>query len=67
MLCSMNDGKEANPDIFFGKDEEGRLYFCSEECRLRYGLIGVSRVAMAEVEARKQAELNQRNMKSDEK
>ncbi|MDG6922760.1 MAG: hypothetical protein JRN67_05645 [Nitrososphaerota archaeon] len=62
----MNDGRQANPDIFFGKEEKDRLFFCTEECRLRYGLIGVSKVAMAEIEVRKQAELNQRRMKSDE-
>ena len=66
MLCAMNDGKEASPNIFFGKDEQNRLYFCTEGCRLRYGLIGLSRITMAEIEAHKQKELNQRNMKKQE-
>lgn len=55
-MCAMNDGKEANPSISFGKDETNRLYFCSEGCRLRYGLIGVSRIAKAEAEERQQRE-----------
>lgn len=53
IMCAMNDDKEADLGIFFGKDDANRMYFCSEECRQRYGLIGVSRIAMAEVETRK--------------
>lgn len=53
IMCAMNDGKEANLGIFFGSEEKSRLYFCSEGCRQRYGLIGVSKIAMAEIEARK--------------
>ena len=53
ILCAMNDGKEANLSIFFGKQDSKRLYFCSEGCRQRYGLIGVSRIAMGQAEVRK--------------
>lgn len=53
IMCAMNDAKEADLSIFFGKDDANRLYFCSEECRQRYGLIGVSRIAMAKIEAKK--------------
>ena len=53
VMCAMNDGKVANLRIFFGIEEKSRLYFCSEGCRQRYGLIGVSKIAKAEIEARK--------------
>lgn len=65
VLCAMNDGKQANLNIRFGNDEESHLYFCSEGCRQRFGLIGVSRIAMQEIEAR-QSESARRNTKKEE-
>ena len=63
VMCAMNDGKEANLGIFFGVQEKNRLYFCSEGCRQRYGLIGVSKIAMAEIEARKKSKTRKRKLK----